>query len=138
MFLIISASILLFSCTTTKNIAYFDDLTDTSKIYNQTINGAYEVQIQADDLLEIIINDVNSQAAAPFNLGNLTPASVPGSQVLQSTTGIRLNPVTESGETSKGYLVDKDGGIDFPVLGNIQVKGLTVRQLKEFIKIQAK
>ena len=41
------------SCGTTKNVAYFQDLTDTSKIYTQVIKGTYEVHIQKDDVLEI-------------------------------------------------------------------------------------
>ena len=98
------------------------------------MNGTYEVQIQPDDILEIIVNSINADAAAPFNLGNTNPAAVPGSQIIQSTTGVRLNPVTESGETSKGYLVDKNGTIDFPILGNISVKGLTIEALKDLLR----
>ena len=34
----------------------------------------------------------------------------------------------------KGYLVDINGNIDFPVLGQLHVEGLTCRQLTELIK----
>src|SRR5205085_5746480 len=33
-----------------------------------------------------------------------------------------------------GYLVDKDGKIDFPILGTIKASGLTIPQLKESLK----
>jgi polysaccharide export outer membrane protein len=136
---LILASFLFFSaCTSTKNVAYFQDLTDTSKIYTQVISGTYEVQIQPDDILEIVVNSINAEAAAPFNMGNVNPAITPGS--LPTTVGIpsiRTNTVS-TGSTSNGagYLVNKDGNIDFPVLGSIQVKGLTITQLKDSLKIK--
>jgi polysaccharide export outer membrane protein len=124
------------ACTTTKNVAYFQDLTDTSKVYTQVINGTYEVQIQPDDILEIIVNSINSEATAPFNMGNANPAITPGA--LSTATGIpgtRTNPVSTGSTTSgAGYLVSKDGNIDFPVLGTIQVQGLTITQLKDSLK----
>lgn len=128
--------ILITSCKTTKNVTYFKDLTDTSKIYKQLINGTYEVQIQPDDILEIIINNINTEAAAPFNLGNTNPALTPGSQITQGTAGIKLNTPTAPNEMGEGYLVDKSGTIDFPVLGNMKVEGLTIPQLKALLKIQ--
>ena len=116
----------------TKNVAYFQDLTDTSKIYTQVINGTYEVQIQPDDILEIIVNSINTEAAAPFNMGNSNPAPTPGSQIIQGITSGKISASNTGGTTTgEGYLVDKQGSIDFPVLGNIQVKGLTITQLKD-------
>lgn len=114
-------------------MAYFQDLTDTSKIYTQVINGTYEVQIQPDDILEIIINNINAEAAAPFNLGNTTPAIAAGQSITQSAiTSSKLSGSNIG--NGEGYLVAKDGSIDFPVLGNIKAQGLTIPQLKEVIK----
>jgi len=126
----------LFSCSTPKNVAYFQDLTDTSKIYTQAIKKTYEVEIQPDDILEIIINNINADAAAPFNLGNTNPASIPTVQLTQGTTGVKLNSAGADNSTGKGYLVDKNGTIDFPVLGNMKVQGLTIPQLKDSLKIK--
>ena len=124
------------SCTPTKNVTYFQDLTDTSKIYTQLINGNYEVQIQPDDILEIIVNDINADAAAPFNLGNTNVASAPS--LLSATTSIpiiKTNPInTGTTVTGSGYLVSKDGYIDFPILGSIQAKGLTINQFKDSLR----
>ena len=128
-FLIYSVS----SCSSTKNVAYFQDLTDTSKIYTQVINGTYEVQIQPDDILEIIVNSINTDAAAPFNMGNSNPAIIPQSMVQGSTTP-KITPLATGSASGEGYLVSKQGEIDFPVLGSLQVKGLTITQLKELLK----
>jgi polysaccharide export outer membrane protein len=122
------------ACTTTKNVAYFQDLTDTSKIYTQAINGTYELQIQPDDILKIVVNNIYPEAAAPFNLGNSSsPLSATSTQTIPGATGA-VSPINTSGESSEGYLVDKDGSIDFPILGNIKVEGLTINQLKDTLK----
>ena len=122
------------ACSPTKNVAYFQDLTDTSKIYTQVINGTYEVQIQPDDILEIIVNSLNTDAAAPFNMGNTNPAPAPGSQIIQGMTNGKISSSNTGTTNGEGYLVDKQGSIDFPVLGNIEVKGLTITQLKALLK----
>jgi len=133
-YLLILLTSFLFSCSAPKNVTYFQDLTDTSKIYIQAIKETYEVQIQPDDILEIIINNINAEAAAPFNLGNINPAGSPTTQVMQGATGLRLNTASNNTPMGEGYLVDKNGTIDFPVLGNMKVQGLTIPQLKDSLK----
>ena len=114
------------SCYSFKNITYFQDLTDTSKIYTQAIKETYEAHIQPDDVIEIIVNSINPQATAIFNLGNNTPVTA-GSTISNNalvTTDVRNT-------TLSGYLVNKDGIINFPVLGKLLVKGLSISQLKD-------
>lgn len=124
-----------FSCTSTKNVAYFQDITDTANTYSQIINGSYEIKIQPDDILEILVNSVNTDAAAPFNLGNTNPAGIPGPQVAaQGTTGSKVGATGTGSQNGGGYLVDKEGNIDFPILGTIKAGGLTISQLKELLK----
>ena len=61
------------SCSTSKNISYFQDLNDTLKLYSQIIQETYEVQIQPDDIIQIIVNSMNLDETAVFNLGNTAP-----------------------------------------------------------------
>src|SRR6478609_2383863 len=96
--------VLITSCTTTKNVAYFEDLTDTSKIYTQVIKSTYEIRIQPDDIIEIIVNNLNAEAAAPFNLGNINPAASPTTQIMQGASGLRLNTPSTNTPTGEGYL----------------------------------
>lgn len=102
------------------------DLQDTSRIYSQAIKESYEAQIQPDDIIEIIANSINPQATAIFNLGNNTPV-IPGvnsnTSALITTNAVNTSP--------KGYLVNREGFIDFPVLGKMSVKGLSMSQLKD-------
>jgi len=92
------------SCTSTKNIAYFQNGKDTT--YRTTL-GTIEAPIQKNDILDIIITSPNKVASADFNTDNTV---------------------------NKGYLVNNDGMIQLPTLGNIPAAGLTKTQLKENIR----
>jgi len=93
------------------------------------------VQIQPDDILEIIVSNINTEAAAPFNLGNTNPALSPGIQITMGTLN-KPNSTSASNSSGEGYLVSKNGTIDFPILGSIKAVGFTVSQLKDSLKIK--
>lgn len=120
---------LMCSCYSVKNVPYFQDLTDTSKIYSQLMLGTYEAHIQPDDIVEIIVNSINPQATALFNLGNTNPVS-PG---LNQSQGNAVITTSATGAPTYGYLVDKNGMINFPVLGKQYVSGLTIGALKDML-----
>jgi polysaccharide export outer membrane protein len=117
----------LSSCASSKKVVYFQDLQDTSKIYLQQINEAYEIKIQPDDILEIIVSSINPEATAAFNLGS----GVISTSITSPATGKLNAPANNS---SPGYLVNKEGRIDFPVLGKMQVGGYTTSQLKDTLE----
>ena len=96
--------LLLFaSCASTNKIAYFQNAKDT--IYRQNVK-AVEVPFQSNDVVNITISSRSKEASADFNSADLG---------------------------FKGYLIDRDGNITLPTLGNIQVAGLTKKQLQEKI-----
>jgi len=105
----LGALLLLNSCATTKNIQYFQSPED-SVIENTPV--AFGATIQSGDLLFINISATEAEAALPFNLYE-TP--------ILSTGGAISKPIS--------YLVDDEGTINFPVLGPLQVAGLTTKQL---------
>jgi polysaccharide biosynthesis/export protein len=100
------------------------------------MKASYELKLQPDDIIQILINSVNPQATAVFNLGNTMPSFGGVSRSAQGTPDDNINPNAMSDPTggNKGYLVNKDGDIDFPVLGRLKVMGLTTSQLKEQLK----
>ena len=69
------------------------------------------IRIQPNDVLDIKVHSSDQATAAPFNL---TPVDF--NQVFGDPETVQLT----------GYLVDKNGSIDFPVLGRIQLQGLTI------------
>jgi polysaccharide export outer membrane protein len=94
-------------------------LQDVEPLKQQAIGHPYEMIINQDDLLAIMVNSKDPELALPFNMPvvsyQLGSLSLPQQQVL-------------------GYLVDKEGNIDFPILGNLKVAGLTRMQLTSLIK----
>ena len=77
------------------------------------------------DILTITVSTTNPEAATPFNLTisntlNATGQMYSGSGVLQT------------------YLVDNNGEIEYPVVGNIKVAGLTKNECQELVKSKIK
>ena len=108
--------VLLAACSAPKEVLYLQDI---SLIKEEAIDKSYEVIIHKDDLLAIIVNSKDPELALPFNMP-LVSYQIGGQNVSQQ----RL----------VGYLVNQDGNIDFPILGEIHVEGLTRMQVTELIK----
>ena len=89
----------------------------------ENILNAMELKIQPEDLLRITVHSFDPLAAAPFNIEpegqNNMQMAVQGGQ-----------GGSNSLELFMGYFVDQEGAIDFPVLGRIEVAGLTLEQAK--------
>lgn len=104
------------SCVNTKNSTYFNNAVDTTFLQSTT---AIESLIQKNDILSISISSLNMEASAVFNTTN--------NFVISSANA------TGNNTQSSGYLVNSDGYIQLPILGNIKAEGLTKKQLKENI-----
>lgn len=105
------------SCVNTRKYNYFDESKDANIIPNaaDTIKPA----IQKNDILSIIITSLNPEASAIFNMNPTMSAGV--------TTS------AGGGQLGTGYLVNEDGNVQLPILGNIKVAGLTTKMVKENI-----
>src|SRR5690606_21279217 len=99
--------IILSSCASRKNVVYLNQL-EANK--TEEINS-YVTTLQPDDLLSIIVNSKASMLALDFN---------PSPVALQSTT-----ESIGSMQRVQTYLIDKDGFINFPEIGNIKLGGQT-------------
>lgn len=114
----------LSSCASRKNITYLADMKMGEKY---PIGMKYEASVHRDDRLEIKVSCKNQELAIPFN--------IPGGNFRVSAGG-EIEPSDGSG--GKGYRVDKDGDIDFPILGKLHVEGLKVSEVKELIESRIK
>lgn len=114
--LLFSFAILITSCVSKKDIIYFqnDDI-DQSKVSN-----SYKTIIKPDDLLQITITALDTEAVRPFNL-----AAVTYSTSSNSAIGVAQQ---------QNYLVDSNGEIDFPVIGKLKIGGLTREELIALLK----
>lgn len=104
------------SCVNTRKTTYFNDV--QSGVYKTAYDAAPPV-IHKNDLLSIYVTSLNADASLIFN----APA-------MPSTTSASANGNTTQ---NVGYLVNEEGNIQFPVLGNIKAEGLTVRTLNDLI-----
>ncbi|HEY9362361.1 MAG TPA: polysaccharide biosynthesis/export family protein [Chitinophagaceae bacterium] len=96
---------LLSSCSSTKKVIYFQDLQNDTTLTN-LVSKNFDNKIQKGDLLSITVASLSPENTAIFN-------------VPQNSVG-----------TLTGYLVDETGSIQFVKLGNLQVAGLTRKELK--------
>jgi len=116
-FLLLVATVMLSSCGSVKNVAY---LQNSDYIDFNHSEYLYDARIMPKDVLTITVNTVNPEAAEPYNL------------IVRSTlrTG---SSIGTSGGSLQTYLVGNDGTIEFPVLGTLQVGGLTKAQCEQMI-----
>ncbi|MBD5209676.1 MAG: polysaccharide export protein [Bacteroidales bacterium] len=110
--------LLLSSCGMPKDIVYFQDL-ETEKVLEIDYNNS--IVAKPNDELSIVVTCQNPELAAIFNLPLVTTLAGRG-------TSQAYNQQVAT------YTVDKDGNINFPVLGTIKVEGLTRTQISDKIK----
>ncbi|EDY97289.1 polysaccharide biosynthesis/export protein [Phocaeicola plebeius DSM 17135] len=122
---------LITGCASRKNVLYLQDMDK-----ELSIEQKYEIYIQKDDLLGILVNCKEQELAIPFNLPRVdynlgTSENISFNRAVTSTS--------EQGNSSQlGYTVDTNGDIDFPILGKLHVVGLTRLQLKNLIETRLK
>lgn len=107
---LLAGCLLLASCNTAYKMSYFQDMA-----YNTAYPAkpAPELLVQKGDLLDIQILSPSPELTAPFQLS--------------------AGSADESRKAFDLYTVDRDGEIDFPVLGTLKVEGCTLKQVQEAI-----
>lgn len=125
-----------FSCTNYKDVPYFQDLSDTARIKVLKPNYS-DLRISPDDILSISIVTLDQSAnsvLAPSTLSLPLPSGGSTSLNPASTTGL---PTLPSLGNSSGFLVNKDGYIELPVLGKFHLAGLTTMEAQQMIEKEA-
>lgn len=121
LFLLLSFFMLAFmtsSCVTSNKVRYLSDM----PTYGVPLNERFEATIVPYDELRIYVmsDGKNEELVKPFN--------VFGS----------VGNTSNQSQNRMGYLVDVNGNIEFPVLGELHVAGLTRLQLQDMISEQLK
>ena len=109
-FLLMLVPLLWTACASTKDVTYFQ--TNREVVNNERSVTYYDARIMPKDVLTITVNTINPTASLQFNL--LTPTSQ---------------------TTLQTYLVDNDGKINFPVIGELKVGGLTKTEAEQIFCI---
>ncbi|MFD2514233.1 polysaccharide biosynthesis/export family protein [Pontibacter locisalis] len=116
--------VLLSSCASLKprDIVYFSNLPQ-QELLTEQIENAKEPVIKPGDLLTITVTSLDQKSNVLFNQGFIMTGEGGAGMMRQGT-----------GDSNEGYLVDEEGNIEFPVLGRINLTGLTKEQAMAKIK----
>lgn len=107
------------SCVSKKKIAYFQ----RDNISNDSAKSNINIFLKENDLLSITVLSKDPEASQPFNLSTFE--------------SVNLNSKTE-GNNLKGYIVNNKGEIDFPILGNVKLAGLSIIDATDTLKNRLK
>jgi polysaccharide export outer membrane protein len=110
--LLILNIIFLSSCASKKEVVYFQDAGNFETLVD---NKSFVQKFKVDDIVGIYISTLDALASAPFNLFR---GAAEG--------GVRPEQVD--------YIVDKDGEIDFPVIGKINIVGLSPEEVRVLLR----
>jgi polysaccharide export outer membrane protein len=102
------------SCTTPRTLGY---LLDMEYNHDYPAIPAPELKIQIEDRLSIQVFSEKAELSAPFN-------------TLLTITDLANQTVKEPILT---YVVDREGNIDFPVLGKLHIEGMTLKEIEKLI-----
>jgi polysaccharide export outer membrane protein len=98
----------LSSCSSKKEVIYFNDINNASQDKNVFSVG----KIQPNDILSVIISSSSSELAVMYNLNQ---------DQNQNTSNF------------PGYLVNLEGYISIPILGRVKVEGSTLTELENLL-----
>lgn len=107
---------ILSSCGSVKDITY---LQGDGLLKKTTLADTFNLRIQKDDLLDIVVSSIEPELLRPFQQ--------------QYGAGYN-NGYGNNSYNNGGYLVETDGTINYPLLGRMNVAGLTRRQLVDLIQ----
>ena len=120
LFLFLSALLALSSCDSSKDFVYLQDMQVGERYH---FERKHEAVVHRDDRLSITVSCKQPELALPFNAQNAAVKVSSTGEISASADG-----------TDKGYRVDVDGNIDFPMLGKINVEGRTLAEVTQLIK----
>ena len=110
--------VLLTSCMSTKTVTYFQNKEEIDQTISKQL---YDAKIMPKDILQIQVFSMTPEASDPFNLNKKSGSAV------TTTTTTNQNSVYN-------YLVDNDGMIEMPIIGNLKLGGLSKNEAEELIK----
>ena len=112
-FLIVLITLIISSCASKKDLIYFQGEQESHTKYED-----YIPRIQSSDMLAISITAADIKATEPFNQQS----------VYQLNSAVQNNPY------AKVYTVDEQGNINYPIIGQIKVGGLTRTEAENELK----
>ena len=119
--IILCIALFFASCKTPMDVTYFQGIDTINQEQIEKMSQTYSSIIYEDDLLTITVTAWDPTVVVPFN-----PPTYAFAQ--QGETNVYTTQQLQT------YLVDKEGKINFPVLGRIQAAGLSKQELSAFLQ----
>ena len=123
-FIMVTALLLMLSSCSQQNFVYWKNIPSEAEY---PVDKQYEIVIQHDDRLSIAVSSKNPELSVPFNRQG-------GAFHVNEEGRVSASSAGTSAGSEKGYRVDMDGNIDFPILGKLHVEGLTLNAASEMIQ----
>jgi polysaccharide export outer membrane protein len=114
-------SMLLGACASKKkkDFTYFNNLPNDSVLVIPDNTLLRETRLMPGDIITIRVSTLDEKATELFNQGVLNRSSFNGSQTSTLQT--------------EGYMLDKNGDINFPLFGLINLKGKTLEEAQKIV-----
>ncbi|SOD98336.1 polysaccharide export outer membrane protein [Spirosoma fluviale] len=122
---VVGVCISLSSCISSKELALYQK-GESGRDSTLTLAARFIPTIKAGDLLSVQVSSLSPEATAFFNPYAVITA-------MSGNSGSQTNPTTPM-QYTPGYLVGEDGKIELPLMGQINVTGLTNSQAATQIK----
>lgn len=119
LFICLFISVLCTSCITNKDVVYLQDkgTSHQDSLLIKELSKPYRVQI--NDILSINVKALDNELTAIFN-----PVSTNNISNGQGQAGLYFS----------GFTIDLHGNIKFPILGEINVLGYTIKEIEDKVK----
>lgn len=112
--------VMLTSCMSTKTVTYFQNKEEIDLAVSKQL---YDAKIMPKDILQIQVFSMTPEASDPFNLNKKF-----------GSTSTTTTSTTTNQNSVYNYLVDNDGMIEMPIIGEVKVGDLTKNEAEELIK----
>ena len=105
-------SLLASSCASKEDVVYFQGIGDFETLVDK---NSFTPKFKVDDLVSIYVSTIDPEASASFNL---------------------FRGASEGGFSAEqvDYLIDKEGEIDFPVVGKVKISGLSAEEVRALLR----
>lgn len=125
----VALALLATSCKGPKEIAYFQDF-DTQLV---EVVAQKQLTVQPEDKLQINVSSKDPALGSMFNLQAQNMRSQRGTNGMAAKEGLG-EYYYQTSEPFLYYTVSKEGNIDFPMLGELHIAGMTRAEVAAYIK----
>ena len=111
-------AVVMASCVDTKKFTYFNDLQNVNSV--DSVANLQPVLVQPGDILQVTVSTIDRDISLLFN----------------PITAINGTAVNTTNPISQGYLVERNGDIELPLIGKMNVKGKTTSEVNTIVKTE--